>query len=99
MEATETEIGALRVWHTPQIPGEPFHVRVDSPEEAQSVLDLLADYDRFQFENNIKPDYCNVQGLEVYEADAGEGEEGWCEWCDEETGDDINEWVKPEATS
>lgn len=98
MEAKETKIGALRVWHIPQIPGKPFRVPVASPEDAQRVLGLLADYDLFQFKNKIKPDYCNAQGLEVYEADGGEGEPDWCEWCDEETGYEINEWVKPGTT-
>ncbi len=77
-------IGDLRVWHIPQVPGKPFHVPVASPAEAKKVLETLAHYDLFQFANNIKPDYCNAAGLEVYEADAGDGEPGWCEWYDEE---------------
>lgn len=93
----EPKVGALRVWHIPQVPGKPFHVAVDTPQEAQRVLQLLANYDIFQLENNIKPDYCNAGGLEVYEADAGEGKPGWNEWHDDETGDDIDEWVAPEA--
>ena len=88
-------IGALRVWHIPQVPGTPFHVYVDTPQEAQRLLHVLARYDLFQYENRIKPDYCNAAGLERYEADGGEGEPGWCEWHDEETGDDIDEWVDP----
>ena len=47
-----------------------------------SMLEL-ADYDLFQFDNNIKPDYCNAGGLEVFE------EEEWSTWYDEETGNDI----------
>lgn len=90
---TTPQIGALRVWHIPQIPGKPFHVGVDTPQEAQRVLQLLAHYDIFQFENKIKPDYCNAGGLEVYEEDDGEGRPGWCEWHDPETGDDIDEWT------
>jgi hypothetical protein len=38
-------------------------------------------------------------GLEVYEADGGEGVPAWCEWCDDETGDDIDSWVDPESTT
>lgn len=56
---------------------------------------MLANYDIFQFENHIKPDYWNVSGLEVYEAAAFDGEPGWCEWYDEETGDDTDSWVDP----
>lgn len=93
----QVKIGALRVWHIPQVPGKPFHVAVDTPQEAQRVLNVLAQYDLFQLMNQIKPDYCNAAGLEVYEADSGEGEPGWCEWYDAETGDDIDSWVDPDA--
>lgn len=95
--ATAPAIGALRVWHIPQVPGAIFHVGVDTPQEAQRVLKMLADYDDFQFKHRIKPDYCNASGLEVFaaEADAGEGSPGWIEWLDPETDADIDEWVAP----
>ena len=70
----KTTEGSLRVWHIPQIPGKPFHVAVATPREGALLLRALADYDIFQFENRIKPDYANAQGLEVYEG----GE--WLEW-------------------
>jgi len=89
------KIGALRVWHIPQVPGKPFHVYVDTPQEAQRILAVLANYDLFQLKQKIKPDYCNVGGLEQYEADRGDGVPGWCEWYNEETGDTIDEWVDP----
>lgn len=88
-----TKEGSLRVWHIPNIPGSPFHVYVDAPQEAQRVLQLLAKYDIFQFENNIKPDFCNSGGLEVFE----DGE--WCEWLDPENGDEIDEWVDEKAAT
>ncbi len=91
------QIGALRVWHIPQVPGKPFHVYVDTPQEAQRVLSVLANYDLFQFENRIKPDYCNASGLERLEPDDGDGNPEWCEWHDDETGDSIDEWVDPES--
>ena len=77
--------GALRVWHIPQVPMKPFHVAVKSIREGRLILDALAQYDIFQFENNIKPDYCNAAGLEVFER----GE--WTEWYDEESGDSIDD--------
>lgn len=80
----KTKEGALRVWHIPQVPMEPFHVSVLSVREAKLILDALARYDIFQFEKNIKPDYCNAAGLEVF--DGGE----WTEWYDEESGEDID---------
>lgn len=75
----------LRVWWIPQVPGKPFHVSVDSPDEAAKLLTVLADYDIFQFENRIKPDYSNAGGLEEFEDESGE----WCEWYDDD-GNDID---------
>lgn len=80
----EPKIGDLRVWWIPQVPGKAFHVTVKSIREARLILDTLARYDLFQFRNHIKPDYCNVGGLEVYVADAGEGKPDWEDWDDEE---------------
>lgn len=80
------EKNKLRVWHIPQIPGEAFRVSVESPEEAAKVLEILAQYDNFQFEQNVKPDYSNAAGLEVFE----DGE--WCEWYSED-GEDIDEYA------
>ena len=77
--------GLLRVWHIPQIPGEPFHVVVETPQEAVKIMNILAIYDEFQFNHNIKPDYSSVAGLEIFE----DGE--WCEWYDED-GNDIDQW-------
>jgi hypothetical protein len=75
--------GDLRVWHIPQVPMKAFRVPVASAEEAIKLINVLANYDLFQFENNIKPDYCNVNGLEVFE----NGE--WLEW-ENEDGSDIS---------
>ena len=72
----------LRVWWIPQIPGKPFHVGVDTVEEGVKIMEVLAEYDLFQYENKIKPDYANVGGLEIFE----DGE--WCSWYDDETGED-----------
>jgi hypothetical protein len=64
----------LRVWHVPQVPGDPFYCAVPSVRDAIIVLNILADYDLFQYRNHIKPDYSNAQGLEVLRDD-GEWEE------------------------
>lgn len=77
--------GKLRVWWIPQIPGMAFYVFVSSPDEAKKLLSVLADYDLFQYENRIKPDYCNTGGLQVFE----DGE--WLEWEDEKTCGDIRD--------
>lgn len=75
--ATPVPASALRVWWIPQVPGKRFFVSVDTVPEAMKLLSVLANYDRFQLENHIKPDYCNTGGLEVLE----DGE--WVDWYDE----------------
>jgi hypothetical protein len=77
----------LRVWHIPQIPGTPFRVPVASLDEATLLLKTLADYDAFQLRHNIKPDYANAQGLEVYD-----GAE-WSEW-ESADGDNIGAFLR-----
>ncbi len=67
--------GDLRVWWIPQVPTKPFYVTVKTLDEAILIVETLADYDRFQFENGVKGDYSNTGGLEVFE----DGE--WVEWC------------------
>ena len=73
----------LRVWWIPQAPMKPFHVDVSTIAEGVKIMDVLASYDAFQFENKVKPDYCNAGGLEQLDDD---GE--WTSWCDDETGED-----------
>lgn len=82
------EMKKLRVWHIPQVPCKAFHVHVDSPEEAVKIMDMLAMYDLFQYENRIKPDYCNAQGLEEFD----EEEQEWLEWYSDD-GMDIKEYA------
>lgn len=80
----------LRVWWIPQVPMKPFYAEVKTLEEAHLLLETLAMYDAFQFDNNIKPDYSNVGGLQYWE----ESEKDWWDWNDEETGDDFDEYRK-----
>ena len=51
---------------------------VPDAKTGAQMLDLLADYDLFQFENKIKPDYANTGDLEVKY-----GVEYWETWEDE----------------
>ena len=81
---------SLRVWWIPQVPGIPMYYPVKDVEQAKFTLRLLAEYDLFQFENNIKPDYSNAGGLEE-EHDV----EGWSCWFNE-FGDDIDEVMEEE---
>ena len=70
----------LRVWWIPQIGmgGQPFVRNVENVKEGWKFLDILADYDLYQFDNKIKPDYSNVGGLEIFDEDTFE----WVEWQD-----------------
>jgi Superinfection exclusion gene product 17 len=81
----EEKEGALRVWWISQVPMKPFRVRVADLEQAAFLLDVLGAYDFFQYEENVKGDFYNVGGLEVFE----EGE--WMSWYDEETGEGFDE--------
>jgi hypothetical protein len=58
------QLGDLVVWHIPQIPGKAFRIPVDSIAEGKKLCDVLADYDAFQLAENIKPDYCNANGVQ-----------------------------------
>ena len=81
----------LSIWHIPQVPMKAFRVEVKDLEQAKLLLDTLANYDIFQFENKVKPDYCNAQGLSVWDELAQE----WTDWEDEETGiSDIDEYFE-----
>lgn len=86
----------LRVWWIPQVPGEAFETDVASVEEGVKIMNVLAAYDAFQYEHNIKPDYSNAGGLHEWSYDSdGEGTPGWIDWCDEETGiDDPEEYLE-----
>lgn len=85
--------GSLRVWWIPQVPGKRFFVYVDDLEQAKLVMNVLADYDQFQFQNHIKPDYTNAGGVEMWDDDDGSGEPGWCDWYSED-GDSFEEWME-----
>ena len=81
----------LRVWWIPQVPmNRSFLVPVNSVEEGVKILNVLGDYDLFQLNTNIKGDYSNAGGLEMFDPeDKEDGPDGsWVSWSDEETGED-----------
>lgn len=85
------KIKKLRVAHFPQVPCKSFVVEVKDLTEAKKISDVLAEYDLFQYENRIKPDYCNVTVIEEFD----EEQQEWLSWCDEETGiDNIDEYFE-----
>lgn len=82
-------MASLKVWWVPHIPMKAFEVEVESVEQGAFLLDVLAHYDLFQYENKVKPDYCNIGGLVML--DDGE----WVDWFDDATGeDDPREFVR-----
>lgn len=82
--------GQLQVWWIPQLGiSKMFEVDVADVAEGVKVMDVLARYDLFQYENKVKPDYANAGGLRRWCDDSdGVGTPGWEDWYDEETGED-----------
>lgn len=67
----------LKVWWVPQLGVvEPFYVNVNSVEEAVKIIEVLADYDLFQYNHNVKPDYCNAGDILLWD----ESEQEWIDW-------------------
>jgi hypothetical protein len=74
-----------------------FHVDVESVEEGAKILSVLAEYDSFQYETGVKPDYSNAGGLSMFDPDDKEdGPDGsWYDWFSEEAGtDDFDEYFE-----
>lgn len=70
----------LRVWWIPQVGlSDAFYIPVKSVEEGKKVMDILAAYDAFQLQNNIKSDYCNTGGLQVYNPEIADYEDWYLE--------------------
>jgi hypothetical protein len=81
--------GDLQVWWIPQVPMKAFEFDVPTIEAGVMIMDALAEYDMFQFDNNVKPDYCNAGGIRRWCSNSdGEGTPGWEDWYDHETGED-----------
>ena len=77
----------FKVWHIPQVPMKAFEFETDNLAEAKTVMEQLALYDLFQFENNIKPDYSNASGISEW----NEEEQEWWDIDDFELDERIAE--------
>ena len=76
--------GQLAVYHNCNFGHEGFAYPVSSAEDAILILDAIASYDYYVHEQVYdRPDFCNTQGLLVF--NMGE----WEDWEDENY-DDIN---------
>lgn len=84
----------MRVWWCPQVGvSKNFYVPVESVEEAKKVMDILAAYDCFQYNQNVKSDYSNMGGLEVFDEESCE----WVSWEYEDENDyfdDVDEYCE-----
>ena len=85
----------MRVWWCPQVGGceKHFYIPVHSVEEAKKIMDVLAYYDCYQMNQNVKGDYANCGGLEVWD----EIEQEWCDWWYEDENhyfDDIDDYIE-----
>lgn len=94
----ERKNGDLRVWWISQIPMSTFTIPVEDLKQASFLLDVLANYDKFQYENNIKPDYSNAGGLSIWDENFFDEDTGecWAEWEDEESGESFDEYRRRE---
>lgn len=70
-----------KLWHIPQVPMTPFEVESEDLGYLVKLQDVLADYDAFELEHNVKPDYSNVSGICVLDDDGD-----WEDIDDEELG-------------
>ena len=84
----------LRVWHIPQLGCRAtIYIPVKNVREGKKVMDILAAYDLFQLENNIKPDFCNASGLQKYNKENEEWEDWFLE-TEDDYFDDVNEYLE-----
>lgn len=70
----------LQVWWIPQVPMKSFKVDVASVTEAVKMLDVLAKYDLFQYENRVKGDYANTGGLNIWDEEEQEFISWWIDF-------------------
>lgn len=85
-----------------------FKVEVSSVEEGVRMMNALADYDMFQYENDVKPDYCNANGLQMWDESLTEQDQidmelsdKWVDWYNEDFDDprDYLESLAEESTA
>ena len=71
----------LRVYHFPQVPCKPFIQEVDNEYEAALLVATLAKQHLWLEKNNIIPDFSNAIGVEMWDEEMDEDEDG-SKWTD-----------------
>jgi len=82
----------FKVWWVPQVPMKAFEVPVESREEGMRLCDILGRYDAFQFENKIKPDYCNTGGVVFVARPISNHDDDWIDVPEDD--EEWNEYLK-----
>lgn len=52
-----------RVWYVPQVPMKAFVFDTDDLDVATIVLDVVQSFSLFEYDNRVKPDYCDAGGI------------------------------------
>ena len=79
----------FKVWWKPQVPCKSFEVPVESRKEGLKICEVLANYDLWQYEHNVKGDYANAGGT-VFQAEPITDPDDPTDWC--ECPEDDLEW-------
>jgi len=89
----------LKVAHYPQVPCKPFEVLVKDEEQANLVVNALANQHIFLFKNNFIPDYSNAISVLMWDENSdGEGNPDWVDYYNDEEGMDFDEFVEEYLT-
>lgn len=79
----------LQLWFMPQLGGDTFMHRIDTPEEGAYLLDAISKYDLYCDRHGLRPDFANSGGVNRYENI--DGERDWFTYYDDETGEEVED--------
>jgi hypothetical protein len=80
----------VKFWWIPQVPGKAFEKIVPSVSTGRLLEQAFADYDLFQLEHNIKPDFSNTGGIVVRHPKLTDGE--W--WDLPSSADELDDMIE-----
>jgi hypothetical protein len=63
----------FKAWYIPQVPMKPFEIEASTAAKAQTILNIIINFSIFEFENKVKPDYCDAGGVSEWNV----GEQEW----------------------